>query len=181
MLIDPSYRLWTKKSVANHFSSLLAGIYLEGLHHWQQGATGYELRMNGPTIKEVEGIVSVDINVLVRAALTDDLFLADKMIQTVMTAFNDAIPLYKYDGVETGPFTCLLRKSDLLIRHIPLIENNVDVAQAYVQAHYEADTTQSVIVHETELGQNYFLLHDTVTHEVRKFWLENGALTSEAL
>lgn len=182
MATNPAWRLQCKKSIANHYSALLNGIYLEGTHRWKPAETGYELRLNGPSLthnNESDCFIVVDINVLIRTALTDDIYLCDKMIESVMRSFTDTIALYKYDGVETGPYACLLLKSELMIRHLPQIDATLEVAQAFVQAHYEANVSGDFVQVLNAHGQDYFLLHDTVTGGMKKFWLANGDLQSE--
>lgn len=106
MLIEHLPR-WIKASVSEHFIANKSSydLYIEGHVRLKDPQTGFELRINGPDIKEYSkgyNKVSLEINVLIRTLRdSKDQYSHEKAVGIVVKAFTNTITIYKYgNGVD---------------------------------------------------------------------------------
>ncbi len=152
MPLDQNVPRWIFASISKHFddNKQTLFLYIEG----QPRATDHyrdfiELRVDGPRIVEQSKNyweLSVEINIIITSGMSDlDYHKIYKDVGIVVTAFTNAIPVYKYgaDLVDDGTFLgCLAlvrggrTEESVLVRHFGLINPKDPLLQATVEGHY---------------------------------------------
>jgi hypothetical protein len=143
---------WITASIYKRFYEARGSLemYVEGqpARTTQDNADYYELRLDGPNIKEVSNnyfLVYLEVNVLITTKVQSNLLNHDNHIGTIVSAFTAGpLHIYKYgDGDDDdGSFVGCLRllqdkRNALEVNRFGIIDKSTSLRQATVEGHYE--------------------------------------------
>lgn len=147
--MNPLWIHWIVSSINKHFYSY-KGIYpmfFEGQHRDNNPETLFETRYDGPYFTEQSKDfwkIEVDINILIKSIVKNDLYLNQKMQMQIIPAFTSGLNIYRYND-DDSLFICLrpeTRRGGRMydINNYGLIEPNIDIIQSTIRAKYSAET-----------------------------------------
>jgi hypothetical protein len=146
------YPKWIFASLHKHFNDILSGVYIEGMQKDLQNPLNYELRTDGPWLRQESPTiwtVHVDVNILVKTPMDPTkIHRIHELVTTAVGAFSEAIRVYKYGNTaDDEPGTsvgCLVRvpvdrREEITVRHAGVSGGGVNEMKATVQALYRME------------------------------------------
>ncbi len=154
MSINPKLNRWVVSSIYKHFktSCPTLDIYFEGMprDNFTDKEAFVEVRVDGPRFTELNKDywrVYFEVNVLLQATITDDIYVIDDMIGTVLAAFTTIIVSKNNDGGAVIGCTDLVKdyrsRERIQVYKLGRIAPDEPLMQAVVEGHYSTEWTTS--------------------------------------
>lgn len=151
--INPAIQRWVKASIIKQIRDLLKGMqtFVEGMDRQTSKVPNhFEVRLDGPYFKACgsngEWKAFIEVNILVNTTRDEkNFYLHDNMKGTATEALSRAFCIYKTgnEGKEAGDDGTLFEvmqldtKDEIKVADFGMIDTNIEVFQAVVEAHYE--------------------------------------------
>lgn len=141
---NPAFTRWIRASIADHFSSLVGHVHVEGMNrHTEDKDAWYEVRVPRiNTMKRTKSnwTIKIDIDVACCRIHETNAYAIDDMAGAVHARMTMAICFFQYDETLTDPILALppmCRETDPAIQPLGEVKPDLKLYQTNVTSSYK--------------------------------------------